>query len=246
MASQRHGRRSSPPAARCSATQEFTSNKALLLRAVNNFIGQKIRSETEERLDDYQRQQAVPVGPSNNTRRSTTRSTWSAATTRGWRSRRYREDLRLGRQHPRPPQGHCLLQRGHRLRHLRLQQARSVHGHREDERRHRVSARARTSHLLDRSARADLARRRIRSRCRAGSRPIRTAALTLQSFNDSLRQAQNSLRTPLRRDRRLRRGEPERLHQRLHARRQGQQRATTCWATTRRTTAATAGSGASR
>lgn len=41
-------------------TQEFTSNKRLLLRAVNKFIGQKLRSETEERLDEYQRQRAVP------------------------------------------------------------------------------------------------------------------------------------------------------------------------------------------
>jgi VWFA-related protein len=46
------------------ATQEFTSNKRLLLRAVNNFMGQKIRSETEERLDEYQRQSSVPTGPS--------------------------------------------------------------------------------------------------------------------------------------------------------------------------------------
>ena len=37
------------------ATQEFTSNKRLLLRAVDRFIGQKLRSETEERLDEYQR-----------------------------------------------------------------------------------------------------------------------------------------------------------------------------------------------
>ncbi len=41
-------------------TQEFTSNKRLLLRAVNKFIGQKLRSETEERLDEYQRQRATP------------------------------------------------------------------------------------------------------------------------------------------------------------------------------------------
>ena len=47
-----------------SAGQEFTSNKRLLLRAVNNFMGQKIRSETEERLDEYQRQSSVPTGPS--------------------------------------------------------------------------------------------------------------------------------------------------------------------------------------
>ena len=47
------------------ATQEFTSNKRLLLRAVSNFMGQKIRSETEERLDEYQRQQMVPRGGDN-------------------------------------------------------------------------------------------------------------------------------------------------------------------------------------
>ena len=51
------------------ATQEFTSSKALLLRAVNNFTGQKIQSETQARLDAYQNQQAVPVGPSNNTQK---------------------------------------------------------------------------------------------------------------------------------------------------------------------------------
>ena len=43
-----------------SGTQEFTSNKRLLLRAVDKFIGQKLRSETEERLDEYQRQQVSP------------------------------------------------------------------------------------------------------------------------------------------------------------------------------------------
>jgi VWFA-related protein len=42
------------------ATQEFTTNKRLLLRAVDQFIGQKLRSETEERLDEYQRQRAMP------------------------------------------------------------------------------------------------------------------------------------------------------------------------------------------
>ncbi len=42
-------------------TQEFTSNKRLLLRAVDKFIGQKLRSETEERLEEYQRQRAVPT-----------------------------------------------------------------------------------------------------------------------------------------------------------------------------------------
>lgn len=42
------------------ATQEFTTNKRLLLRAVDTFIGQKMRSETEERLDEYQRQRSIP------------------------------------------------------------------------------------------------------------------------------------------------------------------------------------------
>lgn len=44
------------------ATQEFTTNKRLLLRAVDKFIGQKLRSETEERLDEYQRQRGIPRG----------------------------------------------------------------------------------------------------------------------------------------------------------------------------------------
>jgi VWFA-related protein len=49
-----------------SATQEFTSNKTLLLRAVNAFAGVKLRSETEERLDQYQRQQMVPTNGNPN------------------------------------------------------------------------------------------------------------------------------------------------------------------------------------
>jgi VWFA-related protein len=42
------------------STQEFTSNKRLLLRAVDRFMGQKLRSETEERLEEYQRQSSIP------------------------------------------------------------------------------------------------------------------------------------------------------------------------------------------
>lgn len=42
------------------STQEFTSNKRLLLRAIDKFIGIKLRSETEERLDEYQRQRGIP------------------------------------------------------------------------------------------------------------------------------------------------------------------------------------------
>jgi len=46
------------------ASQEFTSNKALLEASVDKFIGQKLRSQTLERLDAYQRQQSIPTGPS--------------------------------------------------------------------------------------------------------------------------------------------------------------------------------------
>jgi VWFA-related protein len=48
-----------------SATQEFTSNKRLLVRAVEAFGGQKLRPETEARLEEYQRMQGIPspTGP---------------------------------------------------------------------------------------------------------------------------------------------------------------------------------------
>ena len=42
------------------AGQEFTSNKRLLLAAVDRFMGRKLRSTTLERLDEYQRQRAIP------------------------------------------------------------------------------------------------------------------------------------------------------------------------------------------
>src|SRR4051794_22741589 len=46
------------------AGQEFTSNKQRLLSSVDRFMGRKLRSKTLERLDEYQRQQSVPTGPS--------------------------------------------------------------------------------------------------------------------------------------------------------------------------------------
>jgi VWFA-related protein len=46
------------------ASQEFTSNKPLLEASIDKFIGQKLRSQTLERLDAYQRQQSIPTGPS--------------------------------------------------------------------------------------------------------------------------------------------------------------------------------------
>jgi VWFA-related protein len=42
------------------ASQDFTSNKSLLEAIINKFMGQKLRSQTLDRLDEYQRQRAVP------------------------------------------------------------------------------------------------------------------------------------------------------------------------------------------
>lgn len=47
---------------RTDAAQEFTSNKRLLVESVDKFMGRKLRSTTLERLDEYQRQQAIPRG----------------------------------------------------------------------------------------------------------------------------------------------------------------------------------------
>jgi VWFA-related protein len=44
-----------------SAAQEFTNDTRLLNRAVDKFIGQKLRSRTLERLDEYNRQRATAV-----------------------------------------------------------------------------------------------------------------------------------------------------------------------------------------
>ena len=103
-----------------SATQEFTSSKALLLRAVNNFTGQKIQSETQARLDAYQNQQAVPVGPSNNTQKIDDPLDME----RGYDARMTLETLTRISDWVASIRGRrCLLQRGHRLRHLRLASA---------------------------------------------------------------------------------------------------------------------------
>jgi VWFA-related protein len=45
---------------RADAGQEFTSNKRLLLAAIDKFMGRKVRSQTLERLDEYQRQRNSP------------------------------------------------------------------------------------------------------------------------------------------------------------------------------------------
>jgi VWFA-related protein len=46
------------------ASQDFTNNKPLLEASIDKFMGQKLRSQTLERLDEYQRLRAVPSGPS--------------------------------------------------------------------------------------------------------------------------------------------------------------------------------------
>ena len=149
-------------------TQEFTSNKRLLLRAVNKFIGQKIRSETEERLDDYQRQRANPG------QEGITRVNDPQDMQRGYDARVAARDagphFRLGRQHSRPPEGDCLLQRRHRLQHLRLQQAGGHDGPGEDARCLRLGHALERQHLLGRPARPHDARRRVDSGVRRLSR----------------------------------------------------------------------------
>jgi VWFA-related protein len=47
------------------ASQEFTSNKRLLDASVDKFLGQSLQSVTLARLDQYQRDQAVPVDPTS-------------------------------------------------------------------------------------------------------------------------------------------------------------------------------------
>jgi VWFA-related protein len=49
---------------RSDASQDFTSNKVLLEASINKFMGQKLRSQTLERLDEYQRQRSIPGGTS--------------------------------------------------------------------------------------------------------------------------------------------------------------------------------------
>jgi VWFA-related protein len=48
--------------ARKDGAQDFTNNRQLLLKAVNNFAGQKLRSATLDKLDDYYMQREVNPG----------------------------------------------------------------------------------------------------------------------------------------------------------------------------------------
>lgn len=59
---------------RTDASQEFTNDPALLHAAVDKFMGDKLRSVTQEKLDDYNRQRSTtsPTGSSDGSGNSTT------------------------------------------------------------------------------------------------------------------------------------------------------------------------------
>ena len=200
-------------------TQEFTSNKRLLLRAVNKFIGQKLRSETEERLDEYQRQRAVPCQGNH---RVADPLGHAARLRRARGARDARPHLRLGRQHSRPPQGDRVLQRRHRLQHLRLQQAGGDDGPGEDAGGIRLGHPVERQHLLDRPARADHPRRRDhRGLWRLSRKPAaqpEPAVVQRVAPPVAGQPAQ-----PIGGNRWLCGGEPQRLQRRLLAGGQGQQ-----------------------
>ena len=56
-------RRSCRRAATSRGAQEFTSSKRLLLRAIDNFAGRKLRSATLEKIDDYNRSATSAAAP---------------------------------------------------------------------------------------------------------------------------------------------------------------------------------------
>ena len=70
---------------RASAAQDFTGSKRLLLAAVDRFMGQKLRSRTLNRLDEYNRQRAIGFQHADARRPSSIRRTSSAPTRRAWR-----------------------------------------------------------------------------------------------------------------------------------------------------------------
>ena len=110
-------RRSCRPAARSRPARSSPSSRERLLRAVDNFMGQKERSGTLERIDDYYRTQGTGMtGRAARPERGDSRLQ-GAEHVHGAQERR-----RLHGRHPRPAQGRRLLQRRHRLRHLRSDQ----------------------------------------------------------------------------------------------------------------------------
>ena len=139
----------------------------------------------------------------------------------------------------RPPQGDPVRQRGDRLRHQR----RDSHNGQPQARRRCSTRRAtrfarrrgRTSAIygIDPRGLTDLGDETIEVRAR--SRTTRRSASARGSLQNELRLSQDSLRTLVRRDRRLRGRQPQRLHDRLRAHRRRTTARTTCSPTTRRT-----------
>ena len=92
--------------------------------SVDRFMGRKLRSTTLERLDQYQRQRGIPAAeqragePHQRSARSGTRPRRPGV------ARCAQEHQRIRGRHPRAAESDRVPERGHRLRHLRLQQSR--------------------------------------------------------------------------------------------------------------------------
>ena len=154
---------------RTDAAQEFTSNKQLLLTAIDKFVGRRMRSLTLERLDSYYQTLAMRTSEQSSDNsdgnppstdpgahgRTSDPSDFERGFRATGRSRHAEKYVRISRWRPRPSQGRRVLQRRHRLPHHRL--VRQSERQRRDSRdsRRRQHGRARQRELLhDRSARA--------------------------------------------------------------------------------------------
>ena len=141
---------------RTDASQEFTSNRRLLLAAVDKFMGQKLDSATMTRNNEYFRQRDAGLsGPGERSRRSRARST------RPVHPQHDQERRRLVRRRARPTQDAVVHQRRHRLRHhrhhsrLRCAEQLGLVDHRRYPRSHRRRRPRQRQHLRRRSARPD-------------------------------------------------------------------------------------------
>ena len=115
---------------RTDASQEFTTNRELLIRAIDKFQGRRLRSLSLERLDEYYqriaynpnlRTEADPgTGTINSQDPSRTRphirsDRARARLSRAQRARQIEEHGRVSVERPRPPQSRLVFQRGPRL-----------------------------------------------------------------------------------------------------------------------------------
>ena len=201
------------------STQEFTSNKRLLLRAIDKFMGIKLRSETEERLDEYQRQRGIPGNTS-------TRIEDPVDMQRGYDARISLETLTRISDWVGSIRGRrkaiVLLQRRHRLQHLRLPEARGDDHPGTDAGRHCRRDPLQRQHLLDRPARPHLAGRRVDQRL--GRIPRRSVLEPEPAILPGLAaHLAGQPAEPVGGNRRLRGGQPERLQQCVRESRPGQQ-----------------------